>query len=530
MPSECISYQNSGYFTRIILDYLNQEKALQHLYHRFPDLENFKLQIQEKQQQFTEEKRKNLHQALLRQYAGFEISELTKSNINSLKESNTFTVTTGHQLNLFTGPLYFLYKIISTINLCKILKSAYPENNFVPVYWMATEDHDFDEINYFILHGKKIRWNTNVSGAVGRINTHGLDEISKIFDLEIGGGKNAEYLKELFKKSYLEHSNLTDATRFLANEIFQKYGLVIIDGDDISLKKALTPIIQKEIHSNTSFLSVTETINSMKDYPIQVNPREINLFYIQNHIRERIIEVNGNYKINHTDIWFTKEEILKLSVSNPEKFSPNVIIRPLYQELILPNLCYIGGGGELAYWFELKNYFAKMNVPFPILLLRNSAILIEEKQTRKIEKLGLEIKDFFLKQQELINKKTEQLSQKQFNFDQQKIFLKKQFEQLFELVKQTDDSFSGAVKAQETKQVKGLDNLEKRFFKAEKRKFKAILDQIIELQNELFPNQGLQERQTNFSEFYAKYGAKMIEQLIDELQPLNSNFNIVILS
>src|SRR5690606_14331141 len=112
---------------------------------------------------------------------------------------------TGHQLNLFTGPLYFLYKIVSAINLAKQLKSAYPEYNFVPVYWMATEDHDFAEINFFNFRNKKIQWNRESAGPVGRFTTEGLDAVLDIFSKELGVGNNAVYLKSLFEKAYLNH-------------------------------------------------------------------------------------------------------------------------------------------------------------------------------------------------------------------------------------------------------------------------------------------------------------------------------------
>src|SRR4029079_7125969 len=141
MPTDSITYQNSGYFSSLINDYLNQKPELQSLYNRFPTLENFEAQIQEKQENFKGN-RSVLVSVLQKQYSETDTSELTKQNIASLGNNNTFTITTGHQLNLFSGPLYFLYKIISTINLTKELKAKYPSYNFVPIYWMATEDHD----------------------------------------------------------------------------------------------------------------------------------------------------------------------------------------------------------------------------------------------------------------------------------------------------------------------------------------------------------------------------------------------------
>ena len=241
MPNDCISYQKSGYFTKLMMDYLDEKPELKQLYNRFPKIENFKQQIEEKQQNFSIEIRSILVTELEKQYSKFEVSETTLNNIQLLNNSKTFTITTGHQLNLFTGPLYFLYKIASTITLCKQLKSEYPENNFVPIYWMATEDHDFEEINYFNFKDKKIKWNRESTGPVGRLSNDGLSDVFNHFSNEIGIGENADYLKSLFQKSYLEYSNLADATRFLANELYKDEGLIILDGDSIALKKLFIP-------------------------------------------------------------------------------------------------------------------------------------------------------------------------------------------------------------------------------------------------------------------------------------------------
>jgi bacillithiol biosynthesis cysteine-adding enzyme BshC len=529
MPTDCISYQNSGYFSSLMNDYLDQKNNLHSLYNRFPKLENFEGQILEKQSNYNNSNRPILVSALQKQYLNVETSALTKQNIEALANTNTFTVTTGHQLNLFSGPLYFLYKIISTINLTTELKAKYPDSNFVPIYWMATEDHDFEEINYFNFKGKKFRWNTESNGPVGRLSTEGLADFIEVYALELGSSTNAETIKKLFIDSYLAHDNLADATRHLANALFGAYGLVILDADNQDLKRNFIPFVKEELLQQSSHKLVLETAEKLKDYTIQVNPREINLFYIEDNLRERIILENGKYKVNHTKIEFSESEILSILENHPEKFSPNVIMRPLYQEVILPNLCYIGGGGEIAYWLELKSFFAAAKVTFPMLLLRNSVLLVTEKQAKKADKLNLSWKDLFSEQAELLNNKTKQLSEFPIDLSAMKAQLQKQFESLYEIANHTDESFIGAVKAQEVKQIKGLENLEKRLLKAQKRKLSDVLQRITDLQNDLFPNESLQERQANFSEFYLENGENLIPTLVKQLKPLDSKFDIIVL-
>jgi bacillithiol biosynthesis cysteine-adding enzyme BshC len=394
---------------------------------------------------------------------------------------------------------------------------------------MATEDHDFDEINYFNFKGKKFQWNRESLGPVGRLSPEGLDDFLKVFEMELGSGTNADAIKKLFYDAYANNDSLADATRYIANELFGNYGLIVLDADSSELKTEFIPYIKEELVHQTVNKTVLETLEKLKEYPVQVNPREINLFYIEDNLRERILFEDGKYRINSTKITYSENGILDLVDTNPEKFSPNVLLRPLYQEVILPNLCYIGGGGEIAYWLELKATFQAYKCTFPILLLRNSALLVTQKQSEKLTKLGLTWIDLFSKQEELINRKVLEISEIPIDFSTQKNILKQQFSDLYSIANQTDKSFLGAVKAQEAKQIKGLENLEKRLLKAQKKKYVAELQRIINLQNELFPNHSLQERKANFSEFYLESGKVLIEKLSAKLNPLEFNFTILTL-
>ena len=524
MPKDCISYQKSGYFSKLIVDYLDEKPEIQSLYNRFPRIENFGGQIDEKTKNYNIENRLILAEALNNQNKNYPISQVTQTNIELLKSDKTFTITTGHQLNLFLGPAYFIYKIACTINLCKQLKQKYSGYNFVPIYWMATEDHDFEEINHFHLKNQKIKWEKESFGPVGRLSTEGLETVFEEFSDLLGIGETADYLKELFKNTYLAHTNLADATRFLANELFKSEGLVIIDGDDKNLKSLFAPYVKEELINQNSFAAVSKTIIQLKEYEVQVNPREINLFYIEDDLRERIIFENNIYKVNTTEIEFSETEILEELTNSPEKFSPNVILRPLYQEVILPNLAYIGGGGEIGYWLELKNNFETQKVTFPILILRNSFVIATDKLMTKSANLGISFEELFLSNQELVNKKTKELSNIKIDFSEQKAILNIQFSELLKIAEQTDKSFTGAVKAQEVKQIKGLDNLEKRLLKAEKRIHFEKLKRITEIQNQLFPNGSLQERKSNFSVFYSQ---TFIKEIISQSNPLEACFKLI---
>ncbi len=519
-----IPLSKTGFFSKILLDYIEKNEYLKPFYDNFPSISNFYTQIKEKQKSYKDQTRSVLYKVLKSQHKDLVISKKTSKNIENLKHRNTFTVTTGHQLNLFTGPLYFLYKIISTINLCEELALKFPKQNFVPVYWMATEDHDFEEINHFNFNENKVVWNkkTKVTGAVGSLSTDGLDEVYNVLSNHLGNSKNAEFLKKLFYKAYIKHNNLTQATRYFTNELFKDYGLVIIDGYNLELKQLFSPFIKDEIKHQTSYKQVSKTILKLeKKYKIQVNPREINLFYLKKNHRERIILENGNYKINNSDSVYTEEEILKKVDENPMALSPNVIMRPLYQEVVLPSVCYIGGGSEIVYWLQLKEYFDKVGVSFPILLLRNSVQIISKKNAKRLKKLNITSEEIFLKQQELISRKVVENIDVKINFKEKINFIRLQFEELKEVAKKTDASFINAVNAQEKKQIKGLERLQKRLLKAETKRQSDLVERITKLQNKILPNQNLEERQRNFSDYYLKYGKSFIKTIKYSLKPLN---------
>ena len=505
-----IPYQDTQKFSKLVIDYLNEDEQLKPFVNHFPSLDNFEKQIIEKKNHPIN--RKVLVEELKQQNNDLNLSEKSEKNIDSLLNKDTFTITTGHQLCLFTGPLYFLYKIISALNLAEQLQEKFPENNFIPVFWMATEDHDFQEINHIHLFGKEIDWDSLQSGAVGRMNLSELEPVLNELKSVLGESENAEKLLNLFENTYLKHQNIAQATRYLVNELFGKYGIVILDGDDKMLKKQFIPIIKKDVLQQGFVGAIKECSEQLaKDYKAQAFVRDINFFTLTEGKRERI---KGG---------ITEKEI---EVS-PEKFSPNVLLRPLYQETILPNIATIGGGAEVAYWMQLKTAFEQENIPFPILILRNSALLLSDKQNQKFIDLGFGIDDVF---------KQEHALQKQYVFSQEstEISLKKQqeaMEQVFaELLEKTNDiAMQNSIKAQLHKQLSALDKLEEKLIRNEKRKYETTLQQITKIKTQLFPNNILLERYANFTPFYLKYGDNFIEILKENLNPINPNFVVLTL-
>ena len=532
MKANHIPFLETGFFSPLVCDYLKDEEQLRPYHSGVPSFDSLFKQAQVKEKNFPASVRKSLCVALREQYKGLEMGPAVTKNLELLADTKTLTVTTGHQLCLMTGPLYFIYKIISTLKLCRQLKDKFPEYNFVPIYWMASEDHDFEEISAFVFKGKKFKWNNDCGGAVGKIPTSGLKPLLSLFTQELGDQVNAEALKKIISDSYEKATDLSEATRIFVHSLFKVYGLLILDGDHTALKKYFTPYVKEELEHQACEKNVSEQIKELKktynpQYKPQVNPRDVNLFLLEEGKRHRLMKGENGFTWEGNDSVLSGEKISKWLAVSPEKFSPNVLMRPLYQEVILPNIAYIGGGGEIAYWLELKSYFEYHNIPFPLLILRNSALLINPKNARKVEQLDLTLKDLFLNRNSLINKKVRQISNIDLDLTPFKKILATQFDALGALVDQTDRSFEGAVKAQKVKQFKGIEHLEKRLLKAQKVKLKDQVERLVILHEQIFPGGNLQERVDNFSDYYIDHGSDLFDFLMETFQPLSKEFSII---
>jgi bacillithiol biosynthesis cysteine-adding enzyme BshC len=525
-----------GILKPLMQKYAQQESELDDFINHFPSLDAYKAQIKEKSNHSIN--REVLKIELLHQYQNNSISNKTKANIDKLIDPNTFTVTTGHQPCLFTGPLYFIIKILQTIKLAAHLDDKIAGNSIVPIFWMGAEDHDFEEVNHFNLYRKKLNWESEQKGAVGRFSTQGLDGVAGELSAVLNDGRNEDELRSLFQKAYVENENYGEATRYLVNELFGDRGLVIIDADSQVFKKELKLTIVKEIKTQLSCSSVDETCANLSEYgKVQVKSRLINLFYMDESGRDRII-LNGDsretvsedlFRIDNRDLEFSRDELLIEVEKHPEKFSPNVLLRPIYQELLLPNLAYIGGPGETAYWLELKKLFENLTIPMPIVELRNSIVFIPKRQLKKLENLGLEVKDLFADESEWSAKLLESLDEEQIDFA-------KEHQQIGEILDEMkakaigiDPTMKQVFEGEKIRLSKTLGNLEKRVYKAQKRKNSDKIEQIKKIKEKVFPGGVLQERKENFATFYASLGSALFDVIYEALDPEQAMVTVVVL-
>ncbi len=507
--------------------YATGQENLRAFYKYAPRLASFGQVIEDKAKDSTD--RSLLVKVLEKQYTGLDCDPFVNQNIQALLSPKTFTVTTAHQPSLFTGPLYYIFKIVSTLNLAEQLAAKHPEHHFVPVFVTGGEDHDFEEANHTYVFGKKIEWQNEEKGSVGAMSTASLGTVLAELKAILGESDRAVEIYQKIESAYTEHKLYSQATVALVNSIFGAHGLVVLNMNQADLKRRFIPFLEKELFERPSKKLVEETTQQLVDlgYKAQATPRAINLFYLEDQIRERIVWENDRFEVLNTTLTFSEEEMRKELQAHPERFSPNVVMRPIYQEVILPNLAYVGGGGELAYWLERKSQFAHFGVNFPVLLRRNSAMWIDKGLTKKRLKLGLSIPEIFGETESLIKLFIKKNALESLDFSEQKDQLKNIFADYQDVAQRIDPTLTKAIAAEEAKQQKVLDQLAGKIHRAEKQKHEVALNQLRGLKEKLFPGNGLQERKENFLPFYLKHGDDFIGTLRVVFNPFDPSFVIL---
>jgi bacillithiol biosynthesis cysteine-adding enzyme BshC len=524
-----ITLETSGIGGSLTHDYFKGKKELKKFYTFNPDLEGLKSAALERMPKNIN--RQVLYKELHRQYNSSVLSEELKSNLELLLQPNTFTVTTGHQLNLFTGPLYFIYKIASVIKLAEILKHEIPGKHFVPVYWMNSEDHDFAEINHFFLHSEKFEWKVDLDkyGPVGRMKLDGIEALMTEIKNKWEEHFKYEPLFNQFIGSYLDSKDLAQAHRNIVNKLFGEYGVVILDQDSKALKAEFSEYIAEEIFEASSISKVQESNNELEalGYKAQVFVREINYFYTGTGYRERIVEVDKGYALADSTLKWNREELEKELKDHPEFFSPNVVTRPLYQEFSLPNIAYIGGPAEIAYWLQYKKNFGAKDLFFPALILRDCFLLLPEKKYRKSKELGLRLDQYFHNIDELINEFIKEHYRVELNIDPILKVLNDQYDQLLKQVIAIDPSMDNMVKAGHKKSLNELDRIASKMNRALKKKSEHQVSIIKDLHASIFPLNTLQERLNNLFD-QTQSPSTFIKDILEHADPLDPRLKVLL--
>ncbi len=450
--------------------------------------------------------RELLAQVIREQYDGLALGEAVEQHLTRLAQPDSYTITTGHQLVLFGGPLFTVYKVLTIIKLAEQLSASSSGLNVVPIFWIHTEDHDFEEINhYYSGFWTKATYAGKFKGQVG----------NHVLDPSIAGLRPPHFSKEL-SETYRAGIPMKKAFRSFIHQLFGTYGLLILDADDPRLKAKFSGIIHQELSQQFAHQQVTQHSAALQaaGYPAQITPREINLFYLDEEGRNRITYENEFFGVKDRDLVFSANAMLELADQDPARFSPNVSLRPLYQEMILPNLAYIGGWGELSYWLQLRGVFKTAGVNFPLLLPRMAGSIFTANQAQEWSALGFDLLEI---RKPLHNLYLQYLPQvwDHTNFEtyQQEILaLMESFKEY--IASDISATLSRSAEALQTKTRNFLGNLEKKAGKVMRNRYPEPFQAIKRLKQLIEPDGFVQERTLSLASFSAIISP---EQLIAEI-------------
>jgi bacillithiol biosynthesis cysteine-adding enzyme BshC len=522
-----IDYADTHRFSSLVLDYLSDKEQLKPFYSFRPNIEGIQKAIEAKRE--TRVDRSLLVEKWNREYKNLPEENEVLKNIQRISDENTFTICTAHQPNIFTGPIYFIYKIQHAIKLAKELNEEFTDAHFVPVYYMGSEDADLDEIGTVLFHDTWIKWGTKQKGAVGRMKVDDafllmLTQMESIAKQTDSDGTEIS----LFRKHYQLGKTIAEATFGLVHELFGKQGLLILNADDVTCKKMCSDIFREDLFRNQSNNLLMEGLEKFpSEYRVQASGREINLFYIDEDIRSRIERKGDRFIVHDTSFSFSEEEIEEMLVSHPDRFSPNVILRPLLQERLLPNVAFVGGGSELGYWMQLKNIFYHYGVAYPVLILRNSFALVDNELNEALKRFNIEVSDLFRNQSELELILLQRNGVRIPNLEAEREKINEIYAAIQTKSSTIEKTLVNHVDALRHKAEKRLIQLEKKMIRLEKKKHTELFFEVKKLQEKLLPNGNLQERTENYFSLRLKYGSDLMDCLYNLQQPFSESFSVV---
>lgn len=528
-----INFSDIPKHQNLFLDYLYEFENVQEYYkHNFRNKENFP-QLFKAISESRKNRQIDLSSILTNQYSTLQnISGNTLRNIESLNDENTIAIVTGQQVGILGGPLYTLYKVLTAIKLANQYNQKYEGYKFVPVFWLEGDDHDFNEvrsINIFdsenqvlnIGYKREIE-DDDAKQSVGKINfDESLNEFFSQFD---GSLRNTDFKIDLLlklKECYQIGKSFKQSFKELLFWLFDEYGLVIFDPQDPQVKIILKPVFKKEVNDfavhTQKLIQVSAKLEEL--YHAQVKVKPVNLFYHTDDGRYSVEPVDEVFKLRRKRKQFTKDEILEEIENFPERFSPNVLLRPICQDYLFPTGFYIAGPSEISYFAQITPLYDFYKIVTPVVFPRSSVTILEKNVGAALDKYDLTLNDVFLGLDELKEKVIAGLSENNLDkvFKESETDIELTFDKLKENLFAVDKTLVDASARYKEKMLASFSELKTKAIKAQESKHETTIRQLTRISNLLYPLENLQEREINFAYFYNKYGRDLIRKIYDDI-------------
>lgn len=534
LKSHCFPFRQVPHTTRLFLDFLDHTSSVQPFYHRSPLFLEW-AQHESRQVQYPPDRRARLAAILERQNRNFGASEKTLRNIAAFR-SGALALVTGQQVGLFGGPVFSLYKALTAVKLAGEAQKL--GIDCVPVFWLATEDHDLEEVNQVGLPGGEgietlssaARDGQDAPVASFQLGTE-IDQLTARAKELLGESEVVTWIAECYRPN----EGFGTAFAKLFAKIFGDFGVILLDASDPELDTLAAPlyktVIDRAAELNRALLDRDQQLQAA-DYHQQVRITNTTtpLFLIRNGSRIPLhMKAAGEFIAGDQQI--SKTELLKVAANSPQSFSPNVLLRPVVQDHLLPTLAYVGGSAEVAYFAQVGVLYEKLAGRVTPIFPRFSATLFEPKPQSLLEKYGISFTDL-LDGTEAVRERigTRLLDRKlQTSFEQAQASVERTMTSVREALEQLDKTLVDSAKNAEAKMLHQLESLRSRAARAELRQSEVAERHARLLSNALYPEKTLQERQLGGAYFLAKYGQGLLHSLLEVVNPACIDHQLVAL-
>ncbi|MDX2031838.1 MAG: bacillithiol biosynthesis cysteine-adding enzyme BshC [Blastocatellia bacterium] len=542
MTENAISFREIPRTSRLFNDYLYNFDRVSRFYDEGRDLTSLVARAEKVAAQHFS--RDAVAEVLTDQNRSAGAGAETFANIERLRQPDSVVVITGQQAGLFTGPLYTIFKALTAIKLAEELRGR--GVNAVPMFWIAAEDHDFEEVNHTRLVNREGQLTTITYTAcspkegkpVGDVKlAEGIQENIDQLIAALPESEFAPKLREDLRESYAAGTGFADAFARMMMKFFGKYGVVLINPLDDRLKHISGELYVGAMSQAPAFASklVDESAALVEaGYHAQVytSPEAVPLFMLDEGRRTAMVRrEDGRFYLKNSEKSFASDELLSTVARCPNCFSPNVTLRPIVQDFLLPTVAYIGGPAEIAYFAQLRPNYALLGRVEPVVLPRASFTLIEKRHAKTMAKYGIEFSELFEGPEGVLKRVVERsLDQTTATvFDETERVFNDQLDKLRDSLVSVDATLADALKGGREKILYQLHNLRTRFIHNRTKRDETMAQQIERLFAALYPNKNLQERELNVAYFLARYGDEVIDRVYQEIDPEFHDHKLILL-
>jgi bacillithiol synthase len=538
LPFERIPHQS-----RLFLDYLKDPVALRKFY---PSAVRFHHELPQRAPEVLSNyrvDREKVCDALAAMNQRWGAGEATLDNIRLLRESDCIAVVSGQQAGLFTGPLYTIYKALSAVKLAGCLRQR--NTKAVPVFWIAAEDHDFPEVAKAELIGrdcqlKHVEVSTGLHREGQPVGQVVLDDsidavVDQLFEL-LPNSEFAADMKALVKQAWQPGRGYVESFGTMMTSLLGSHGLIFLDPLDPELKRLAAPLYSEAARRAPEIAAALEQRSGELEsagYHAQVlaTANSFPLFLHDDEgARHAVVRVaNGKYKAKDIPGEYTAEELATMARETPQRFSPNVTLRAVVQDYLLPTIAYYGGAAEIAYFAQTAEVYRLLDRPATPILPRSSLTMIERHTGRVLERYGLDLAHFFEGPEPVMKRVVEEYlgadTAKLFSNTEQNV--NHELDRLRADLEAIDPTLASALDTGRKKINYQLDGLRTRFVRAQMNRDEAAHRQLQRAFDQLYPNKDLQERHINVTSLLARHGTYVIEWIYNAIN-LGSNEHQVV--